>query len=140
MADLTVTAAQVAVTKPKDAEIDFVIAAEAITAGQSLFIDTNGKAQLADANAAGEQQTRGLALEAVAAGSGFSVLKRGRVYGFDLSGMAYDAPVFQSDTVGALADGAGTLEVPVGVVEGLSDGGTITKVLFFNPRRREDYA
>lgn len=140
MADLTVTAAQVAVANPANAEIDSVIVAESVTAGQVLFIDTAGKGQLADGNAAGEQQTRAMALEAGSAGGGISVLRRGQVYGFTLSSQAYDAPIYQSDTVGALADAAGTLEVPVGVVQGLSDNGNITKVLYFNPRQRGDYS
>lgn len=138
MADLTVTAAQVGVVNPANAEIDSIIVAETVTAGQVLFIDTAGKGQLADANAAGEQQTRAMALEGGSAGEGIPVLRRGQVYGFTLS-QAYDAPIFQSDTAGALADAAGTMTVPVGVVEGLSDSTNITKVLFFNPRRRGDY-
>ena len=139
MADLALTAAQIAVVDPGNAEIVSIIAAETITAGQSLFQDTDGKAQLADANAAGEQQTRYLALEGGSAGYALNALRRGRVYGFTIT-QAYDAPIFQSDTTGALADAAGTLEVPVGIVVGLTDGTTITKVLEFNPRGREDYA
>lgn len=140
MADLTVTAAQVAVVYPEKAVIVHKTAAETITAGQALFQDTNGKAQLADANAAGEQQTRYLALEGGAAGQTISCLKEGHVAGFTLTSQAYDAPIFQSDTVGALADAAGTLSVPVGIVEGVDQGGTITKVLYFNPRWRGDYS
>jgi hypothetical protein len=139
MADLALTAAQIAVVDPKLAVIYSIICAETITAGQSLFIDTDGKAQLADANASGEQQTRYLALEGGGAGSAINALRRGRVFGFTIT-QAYDAPIFQSDTVGALADAAGTLEVPVGIVVGLTDGSTITKVLDFNPRGREDHA
>jgi hypothetical protein len=140
MADLALTAAQIAAVDPNTAVIYSIICAETITAGQSLFIDTDGKAQLADANVAGEQQTRYLALEGGSAGYAINALRRGRVYGFTLTSQAYDAPIFQSDTTGALADAAGTLEVPVGIVVGLTDGTTITKVLEFNPRGREDYA
>lgn len=139
MADLALTAAQIAVVDPDNAEIVPITAAETITAGQSLFQDTDGKAQLADANVAGEQQTRYLALEGASAGYALNVLRRGRVYGFTIT-QAYDTPIFQSDTTGALADAAGTLEVPVGIVVGLTDGTTITKVLEFNPRGREDHA
>lgn len=140
MADLTVTAAQVAPVFPEKAEIFPMIAAETITAGQALFRDTAGKAQLADADAAGEQQCRGIALTGGGAGDGISVLRRGHVYGFTLTSQAYDAPIFVSNTTGALADAAGTLSVPVGVVEGLADDGNITKVLFLDIRNREDYA
>lgn len=140
MTDIALTAAQIAVVDPGNAEIVPIIAAETITAGESLFQDTDGKAQLADANASGEQQTRYLALEGASAGYALNALRRGRVYGFDLDSQAYDAPIFQSDTVGVLADAAGTLEVPVGIVVGLTDGTSVTKVLEFNPRGREDYA
>lgn len=139
MADIALTAAQVAAANPAQAEIDSVIAAESVTAGQIVFIDTAGKAQLADANAAGEQQARGMVLEAAGAGEGTSILRRGQVYGFTLTSQAYDAPIFLSDTVGAMADAAGTMTVPVGVVQGLSDS-DITKVLYFNPRQRGDYS
>lgn len=140
MADLTVTAAQVALVNPQKAKVGFMVCAETITAGQSLFQDTNGKAQLADANAAGEQQSRWLALEGGGAGQGISVLEEGDVYGFTLTSQAYDAPIFQSDTAGALADAAGTLTVPVGIVKAISDNGTLTKVLRWSPRYREDYS
>lgn len=140
MADLTVTAAQVAVVYPDSAKIRAAIAAESITAGQVLFVNTSGTVELADANAAGEQQTRAMALEAAGAGQGLSILEEGEVYGFTLTSQAYDAPIFQSDTAGALADAAGTLTVPVGIVKALSNNGTMTKVLYFNPRMREDYA
>lgn len=139
MADLALIAAQIAVVDPGNAEIVSILAAETITAGKSLFQDTDGKAQLADANVAGEQQTRYLALEGASAGYALNALRRGRVYGFTIP-QAYDAPIFQSDTTGALADAAGTLEVPVGIIVGLTDGTTITKVLEFNPRGREDHA
>jgi hypothetical protein len=140
MADLTVTAADVAPVFPKSAIIRSAIAAETITAGQSLFVDTAGKVQLADANAANEQQTRALALEGGGAGQGISILIEGEVYGFTLTDQAYDTPIFQSDSVGALADAAGTLNVPVGVVRALTDSGTLTKVLYFNARHRQDYS
>ncbi len=140
MTVLALTAAQIGVVDPNLAAIFSIICAETITAGQSLFIDTDGKAQLADANASGEQQTRYLSLEGGSAGYAINALRSGRVYGFTLTDQAYDAPIFQSDTPGVLADAAGTLEVPVGIVVGLTDGTTITKVLEFNPRHREDYA
>jgi hypothetical protein len=140
MADLALTAAQIALTNPQDAVVDFAVCAVAVTAGQSLYRNSDGKAALADANAAGAQQTRWLALEAGGAGQTISVLREGYVYGFTLTSQAYDAPIFQSDTAGALADAAGTLEVPVGIVRAISDDPTLTKVLDFNPRRREDYA
>lgn len=128
MADLVVTEAAVAAIFPLKAEIHTMIAAEAITAGQVVFQDTAGKAQLADANAAGEQQARGIALTSGGAGQAINILKKGHVAGYTLS-QAYDAQIFLSDTVGALADAAGTLSVPVGRVVAMTDK-ALTKVLF----------
>lgn len=138
MADLTATAAQVAVVNHADAEIRPIRLGATVTAGQSLYIDASNNGDLADANAAGLQQTRALALEGGVSGSVVNALVKGEVYGFDLSAQAYDAPIFQSDTAGALADAAGTLAVPVGVVRGLTDA-SATKVLYFNARERGDY-
>jgi hypothetical protein len=127
MADITVTAAKVGVCDPMKAEIYPFVAAETITAGQAVFVDSNGKVQLADANASGEQQCAGIALNGGGAGQAIDVLKKGRVYGFTLSG-AYWSSAFLSDTVGALGTTAGTMTVPVGRVVPLSDSDK-TKVL-----------
>lgn len=128
MADITVTAAQVGICDPMKAEIFPFEAAETITAGAPVFIDTNGKIQLADANAAGEQQAAGIALNGGGAGQAIDVLKKGRVYGFTLAG-AYFSPVYLSDTVGRIGDGAGTMSVPMGKVVPLSNSDK-TKVLY----------
>lgn len=140
MADITVTAAQVGVVFPEKAEIYPYVGAETITAGQICFVDTNGKLQLADADASGEQQARVLALNGGGAGQAIDGLKQGHVYGYTLTSQAYDAPLFLSNTTGALADAAGTLTVPLGIVAPLTDGPTITKVLYFSARWRADYS
>ena len=86
MAAVTVTAALVGLVDPLKAKVKTYIAAEAITAGQPVFVDTNGKVQLADANAAGEYQFRGIALKTVGLGSAVDVLQEGEMYGATLSG------------------------------------------------------
>ena len=129
MADITVTAAQVGACFPHSAEIVDLIAVEAITAGKAVYQTTAGKAGIADANASGKQQFRGIALNAAAAGSAVSVLKTGHVYGFALSGLDYDVLVYLSDTAGALADANGTMTVNAGRVVALSDA-DLTKVLY----------
>lgn len=139
MADLALTAAQIAVVYPDRAEMYTKTCGGTVTAGQTLYQDAAGKVQVADANAAGLQQTRFLALEAGGDGDTISVLKEGHVYGFTIT-QAYDAPLFQSDTAGAIADAAGTLTVPVGIVDAVNDQGTITKVVYFSARWRADYA
>ena len=138
MADKEVVAANVNVVFPEMAEIVSVKLDEATTAGQTLHLTAGGDYALADANVSGERQVRGIALEGGAAGEFVSMLRYGIVAGFVISGMAYDAILYQSDTAGALADGVGTVTVPVGLVVPLADS-SLTKVLFFNPRNREDY-
>mgnify|MGYP003403612409 FL=1 len=129
MALLTVTAANV---RPidSDAEIYHGIAAAAITAGQALYRNSDGKFALATAAAAGTCQFKGIALNAAGAGDTVSYLARGRVAGFTVS-QAYDAPIYISDTAGSLGDAAGTVTTAIiGRVEGISTGPDITKVLY----------
>lgn len=131
MADITVTAAQVAVVSPHNAEIYDFIATEAITAGQPVYQLSTGKVGVADANAAGKQQFRGIALKAAAAGQAVSVLKRGMVTGYTISGLNRDVAVYLSDTAGSLADAAGTMSVICGRVFSLSDS-NLSKVLYID--------
>lgn len=129
MADITVTAAKVAVVFPEEAEIYNVVAAVALTKGQALYQTTSGTYGLADANAAGKQQFRGVALEACNAGEGISMLKRGILAGYTLA--TYDDEVYLSDTEGAFSTTIGTLLVKCGRVMGLADP-DLTEVLYIN--------
>ena len=131
MADLTLTAAQIAPVFPHDAKIFDIIAGVAVTQGQAVYQNTSGKAAIADANAgSGAERFYGLALRTRGIGLGLSVLKEGHVYGFDLSSLAYGALVYLSDTAGKLADAPSTTNsVPVGMVVPLSDS-DLTKVLY----------
>ncbi len=129
MSDITVTAAKVAALFPDKAEIVDMIAAATITAGQAVYQDTDGKAGVADANASGKQQFRGIALNGAGAGQAVSVLVRGHVAGFTVSGMNGDALAYLSDTAGALADANGTMNVQCGRVTCLTDS-SLTKVLY----------
>ncbi len=132
MADISVTAAKVAPVFPDQAEIRTFIAAAAITAGQPVYINSSGKVDVADANVAAAEHFRGIALETVGAGQPVSILRRGEVYGFDLSGVAFDAQVYVSDTAGSLADAAGTTSLVAGRVQPLADSVNINKVLMIN--------
>lgn len=131
MADLALTAAQIALVHPTKALVHDLIAAAAITKGQALYINTDVKVDLADANDAGKQQFRGIALNKAAAGQPVSVLMRGAVYGFTISGLNGDVSIYLSDTAGKLADAAGTMTVVVGRVFGTSEA-TPTKILFID--------
>ena len=138
MADITVTAAQVGLIDPTKSEIWDYIAAEAITKGQAVYQTTSGTAGVADANAANQQQFRGIALNAAGAGQAVAVCKRGALYGYTLTGQDYDDPLYLSDTAGAIADSVGTLTVPVGIVIPIADKDK-TKVVYIDARWREDY-
>lgn len=130
MSTISVTAAKVAAVWPIKSEIYSFQAASTITAGQGVYLLSTGTVAPADANAAGEQQFRGIALTGGGAGQAIDVLVRGAVYGYDLSGLNYDALVYVSDTVGALDTANGTLAVNVGRVMPINDTGTLTKVLY----------
>lgn len=132
MADLTVTAREVAVVHPQQAEVYTLLPSVAVTAGQAVYmVAATGRLALADANAtAPAPQFKGIALQSVSAGVAVDVLKKGTVAGFDLSSLNYGAKVYLSDTAGALNDTASvTTTVPVGQVIGLADNDR-TKVLF----------
>jgi len=141
MADITVTAAQVGACFPDKAEITDMIAAAAITAGQAVYQDTDGKANLADANGTNTRQFRGIALNAAAAGRAVSVLVRGHVYGFTVSGMNGDAIAYLSNTAGALADAAsvGGTTVNCGRVTCLTDA-NLTKVIYIKADWRRTWS
>lgn len=128
MTVIAVTAAQVGRIRPDDDEVMDVIAAEAVTAGQAAYQLTTGRFGLADANAAGRQQFRGVFLKNAAAGGVVPVLKRGMVYGLGVSAMNGDAPLYLSDTAGALDDAAGTMTVIAGRVMTLTTGEKIAYI------------
>ena len=130
MADIALTAAQVAPCFPGNAELIDVVAAEALTKGQIVYQTTSGTFGVADANDSGKEQARGVALETVGAGQAVSILKRGACYGFTVSGVNADAALYLSDTAGKLADAAGTMTVNCGRVTALTDA-TPTKVVYF---------
>lgn len=130
MTDIVVTASRVALIHVDKADVYSAIAAETITAGQACYLASTGKYGVADANVAGKQQFRGIALEGAGAGQAFSLLKSGYVAGYTLS-QAYDAALYLSDTAGALGDSVGTMTVNVGRVVPMSDS-DFTKVVYIH--------
>lgn len=101
-------------------------AAEAITAGQAVYKLAAGTVGVADANASGKQQFRGIAITAAATGEACLVAYFGPVDGFTFT-QNVDSLIYLSDTAGGLDDGVGTMTVPVGRVDMRDDG---TKFLF----------
>lgn len=129
MADLTVTSENVSMSYPDKAITFDAIAGATIAKGQPVYIDSNGVAQLADASATGTSQVRGISMNSVRSGQVLAIIKEGFLEGMGVSGLAYDARVYLSDTVGVLADAAGTVGVTIGRVLPATDSNK-TKLLY----------
>lgn len=127
MGDITATASQVAAVKPHDAEIHDFIAAEAITAGAPVYLNTNGKVANADGDAGGKTIPLGIALATVGTGQVVSVIKRGHVSGYDLSGLGYGDAVYLSATTGSTTSASGC--ATIGHVQPMPDK-ALTKALY----------
>lgn len=83
--------------------------AETVHPGQAARLETStGKLTKANATSAAEARVLGIATGAVAnvAGQPVTVIKRGVIDGYDLSGLDYDDPVYLSATDGTLTDTA----------------------------------
>lgn len=142
MTAIAVTAAQIGLVKSGKgkADIQSYIATETITKGQAVYILTTGKVGVADANAGGKFQFRGIALNGASAGEAVDVLHDGLLYGFGVSGLSADAKVYLSDTAGGLDTAAGSATVVAGRVVSLTDSPTLTKVLRIFTRWSEDWS
>lgn len=115
MADMTLATADKINVGTLTVEQITGVAAAAITAGSPVYLDTNGKFNPSDANAAAADACFGIATRTVAAGEALTVVRRGLMDGWS-NLPAYGAPVYVSDTAGALADAAGTASIIVGYV------------------------
>lgn len=134
MADITSTPARIAPVTETKPHMRFYRAGVAITRGQPCYLMTNGRIAPADASAAGTVGTFvGVALSTVDANEVTSVLWDGSLAGYTLTALNYGATVYISDTAGAFADAAGTVNKPVGVVLPLTDRDA-TKVLYIQAR------
>jgi predicted RecA/RadA family phage recombinase len=121
MADIALTAANVRRVAPRGDEVYIGIAAVAITQGQVLYMNSDGKLALADGSAAGTATVVGVALNAAAIGQAVTYMKSGKIGGFTVSGLTPGAFVYLSDTAGALADAAGTVSFVCGRIIASSD-------------------
>jgi hypothetical protein len=139
MAAVAYTAAQVSPVFADDCERRPYVAGVAITQGQPLYVNSSGDAALADGDGSGTKQFIGIALNAAGIGQAVSVLRRGEVYGFTLTSLAYGALVYVADAVGTYADAAGTVAIPVGRVQPLSDPSR-TKVLLVETSITRDWS
>lgn len=132
MADITVTTSQLGVIYPDLAEMYAYDCAEAVTRGQGLYKTSTGPVGVSAANDATKRQARGIALNKGYTGQAITLLKRGHVEGFDVSGLNVDARLYLSNTAGAIADSAGATSIVVGRVDVINVSGTKKKVAYFN--------
>lgn len=132
MTAVALTAAQIAPADSPLTEILSMVAGATITKGQVVSVTiATGLLDVADGNGSGNLvQARGVALNSAAAGQVVNVCKKGFLYGFTVSGLAYDSLVYLSDTAGALDTSPGSTTVQCGRVMMLSDYPTLTKVLY----------
>lgn len=141
MADIALDANEVRIVFDQNAEVYDFVSAVALEAGEVVYLTSAGLVNKADANDAAADQPVGIALQKCSAGEAVSVLKRGHLYGFTLSGLNPGDYAFLSDNPGNLADTASvTLTVPVGRVMVLSDKPNYTKVLYVNFTWHEEWA
>lgn len=134
MTDVAIVAAQVSPVNETPIETWTLIAGVAITRGQTVAINTTtGLAFVGDASTGVGPNVRGIALNNAGAGDSLTIMVHGSLYGFTLTNQAYDAPIYSSNTAGAVADAAGDVSEVIGRVKPMHDAGTTpTKVLYVN--------
>ena len=130
MTAIALTAVQVNRVEPTRDRVGSGLLAETVTVGQVLYLNSSGLWALGDGSATGTAQARAMALEGGGAGQAISLLFNGLVGGFTLSGMAYDARAYLSDTAGGLDTANGTVNVVLARVTAMTDSSK-TKVLHF---------
>ena len=113
------------------------VALEAITAGAPCRIDAStGKAANGNGSDMTEGKFFGIATRTVAAGMPVTLLRRGYMDGWDLTGLNWGATIYLSDTDARISGTAGTKAVTVGyVVPGNAEpiGTTKKKLLCVDP-------
>lgn len=122
MADIAFTAAQIRALTEHGAVIRTFDAGGTITVGHIVYMASDGDVEQADGNVDLDvARAIGVAVQgydgetSIVAGNPASVCVFGPVSGF--SGMTPGAPVYVSDTVGRLADAAGTVSRIMGYAE-----------------------
>lgn len=134
MADLTITAASVALVKAIE---EFVLPTnEQVDAGEAVYlVAASGKLGLADGNGAAPlNEPEGIAYRSGRfSGDAVSCLKRGWLdLGSALDALDYGAPIYLSNTAGALADADPGNGVIIGEVWPAFGNTTADKLLYVN--------
>lgn len=91
-------------------------AAVAITAGAPVQVNASGKWIIALGTTAAAARRTYIATRTVLAGQPLTAIRQGVLDGFDLSALAYNAPVYLSDA-GAVDTATGTVTTILGYVE-----------------------
>lgn len=118
MADIALTTANRVEVVGNPIRQSTKVAGEAIIAGAPIVQNASGKWVNSDANGAGVlDNVEAIALRTVGSGESLTGLSEGRLEGYNLSAQAFGATIYVSDTVGLLADAAGTKSLIVGNVE-----------------------
>jgi len=121
MANLSITADDVHIVRATDNELLTAPAGEAGNAGQYFRLNTTtGKLEKGNATTTTELgNTYGILIETVAVGQTATIALPGALVdvGDALDALAFDAPVYVSDTDATLADSAGTVSRVFGRVE-----------------------
>jgi len=95
---------------------------ETVDAGAPARLATaDGRITNSNGSSAAEGRTLGLAARRATSGA-LTIIKKGIMDGWDLDALAYDAPVYVSNTDGRLDTVAGTVSVIVGRVIGVKAG------------------
>jgi len=92
-----------------------LVAAAAITAGDPVRLDSAGKVIKGLGTTAPNANVIGIAIRTVVAGEAVTVLSKGKVDGYDLSGRAFGDTLYVADAGGA-ADTVGTVTKAIGRV------------------------
>lgn len=133
MADLTIDPTKVRLVRANYDGKRTGPANEALAKGNLVVEDaTNARLKKADASTGLQVNRSGICIEtANVAGLTVSYVQEGIIdLGDALAGLSFGAPVYASDTAGALADAAGTQSAVVGsVIPGWGNGATADKLL-----------
>lgn len=130
MGDIALVAGEIGMVQPRLCETYNVEAGEDITKGQIVCWDTDGQVIVADGNQAARDEPVGVALRAGKAGETISILVKGLVEGFTVSGLNTGVILTLSDTIGAVEDaGAGE---HCGRVWATAGGETTDYLVFFD--------
>lgn len=126
--ELTITAT--AVKAVEIVEQKTAPAGLAISAGEGVILDSNGKWVKSNAAAAGTVTCPAIALSTVKANMPLTALRKGSLsLGDALNAVALGAAIKFSNTAGKIATAAGTVDVTAGTVEPVWNATTPKKVL-----------